>query len=533
MDIQYSRRWVALTDAPNFVLRSLDEFEEEISITATQVEGDAPCGFRRMILEQATDRLFFRETGQFRPMTPELHMEMIGVYEPRVGGYQFDWPHLQVENDTAGEQAMRTRLVADMEKYQIPFEIIGLQRRFIWYSGMNGDSIQQLWIGMATPPTMYPFTASGKLKALYRGSIGQWGSKEEAAGVKPPLGLGKYRVLYAGPAWALRVRVDNQNPLYGHCTMFVDDEGHFICSDWCQRQDYTSYHGGVNLQTGLYMWDTWLMESALQNAQAKGLFKPSRPIRRAQVRKLITEEKEKVALNPVVRHLRSLAGQPALDMLVGVVKVHIAQHPTMDREERASLLLRTFQVAFKNRQADLIGGVRLRVPAVHLNGVLGTRGLAVLVVIGKPCVVGYFLCIYGHVDVTEGHTHLNYSFEEKQVRIDVEATIGALLSEIDRQQGVVAEPITEPITAKVLAQAEAIFRQQPRIFRFEKQRWAASDKGKYAEFLSQTGDKRCVIRKENGHVYSYDPTTGDTTRIEDEGFRDIAQFFFGEREANV
>jgi hypothetical protein len=64
----------------------------------------------------------------------------------------------------------------------------------------------------------------------------------------------------------------------------VTPEGEFICSDWCQRHDYTSYGKGINLQLGIYSFAGWVTGPCIQRAIEQREFKQVAKTTRTTIR---------------------------------------------------------------------------------------------------------------------------------------------------------------------------------------------------------------------------------------------------------
>ena len=254
----------------------------------------APCGLRRMLLKEEKGGVY-RETGEFMELTEQLIADMEDVHR-NPNSWMYDWPHMQVESegDKVPElrQAILDKLTASMAIHGFDFQITGLQRRYLMYFSDGDRNSQKYFKSLIPAPTDgSPFRRDGELRRKYQQV---WDSQMRDAKVPYPsdnekLYGGLRPCLYYGPAWVVRFSVDGQDPLMERCRVYVNDEGTFIGSDWCQRHDFSSYHnGGINLQMGIYSFDGWVVNACLPHAMAKGAFKPKNvTMKREHVRELL------------------------------------------------------------------------------------------------------------------------------------------------------------------------------------------------------------------------------------------------------
>lgn len=285
-------QWIYLTDmAPQATIMNTQTGEMR-RIMSSAVKDRAPAGLRRFLLDEVNDGLF-RETGEVVPLTESLIDDLEESYH-RPNAWNYDWPHFQIESAADIDPSMRervaSRLTAMMGQHPYEFEITGLQRRYLMYYSDGNYKSQQRFERLVPSPDSSPFRRNGDLRRKYNWI---WNSNMRDAKVPFPSeqqGLyGDLRpCLYTGPAWVVRFLLDGQDVLLERCRVYVDDDANFICSDWCQRHDYSSYGDGINLQTGLYSFDSWVTGPCLTKNTESGKFKPKTAVfKRTAVRELM------------------------------------------------------------------------------------------------------------------------------------------------------------------------------------------------------------------------------------------------------
>lgn len=285
-------KWIYLTDlAPQAHIMNLETGKLR-AIMAAAVKDKAPSGLRRGLLEEMPGGTFV-ETGEFAPITEELLADLEDVYKAP-NGWNYDWPHFQVELDgdtiPGFSDKIASRLTTMMEAHPFEFEITGLQRRYLMYFSDGSYNTQKKFASLIPQPDAPPYRRDGTLRRRYDF---EWDSIMRDANVPYPKEKeqrygGLRPCLYSGAAWVVRFRVDGQDVLLDRCRVYVDDEANFICSDWCQRHDFSSYQQGINLQTGIYTFDGWVVNSAISKAMQGGHFKPKGvTIKREAVRDLM------------------------------------------------------------------------------------------------------------------------------------------------------------------------------------------------------------------------------------------------------
>lgn len=268
--------WVPLGDLAVQQARCLNTRTGELRLVVLNQVKPKPgtktvAGLRMFLLKEIANGNF-EETGE-ESRDPKHYSICTDMYHNN--GYIYDPPNIPLETaDTDPErEAMRARLEQQMAMYPYAFKITGLQRRYLWY--FNGGNAQQLFQTLSFKPGQTPFNPDGTLRSKY--SL-FYSSQMQAAKAPHPreheqtYGETLEKCLYRGVAWVVRFSLDDQDVLPG-ARAYVDDEGTFLCSDWCQRHDYTSYHTGVNLQMGIYNLAGWIVGSCLQKVQRE--FRPA------------------------------------------------------------------------------------------------------------------------------------------------------------------------------------------------------------------------------------------------------------------
>jgi hypothetical protein len=209
--------------------------------------------------------------------------------------WNFDFPHFQIESaDTSAHRAqLAAKLTGMMADTGYEFEITGLQRRYLMYMTDGSVESQKKFERLMPGPDPFPFRRDGTLKRPY---TNVYDSQMRDAKVPFPKEFanryGSLRpCLYFGPAWVVRFKLDGQDTLLDRCRVYVTDNGDFICSDWCQRHDFSSYTGGgINLQMGIYNFSTWITGPCVAKAMESGHFKPKHmTVQRSKVRELVSK----------------------------------------------------------------------------------------------------------------------------------------------------------------------------------------------------------------------------------------------------
>lgn len=252
--------WIYLSDlAPK--ARILNPATGEIrEIMQSAVKDKAPIGLRRYLLQELPGGIY-RETGALAELTPQLIEDMIDhSVKPNSWNFDFADYHFEQQSDPDELARVRARLEHEMADYPYTFEITGLQRRYLLYFSDGNNESQQAFEALLPTPTDSPLRADGTLRRpfaftynhLMRDAKAPWPRNEERlyGGLRP--------CLYRGPAYVVRFLLDGQDVLLERCRVYVDPEGNFLCSDWCQRHDFSSYSDGINLQMGIYTFSTWV-----------------------------------------------------------------------------------------------------------------------------------------------------------------------------------------------------------------------------------------------------------------------------------
>lgn len=285
--------WMYLTDmAPRAMIVNLDTGELR-QIMSSAVEDRAPSGLRRYTLEELEGGVL-RETGKQVPLSDRVFDDLNEFYRPP-NSWNYDWPHLAVERQVEANDAMAnhvfSRLHGMMSQHPYDFQITGMQRRYLMYFS-DGDYRSQKRFERLIPAPAHasPFRLDGSLQRRYEI---MYNNNMRDAKVPIPEDAKSYYgdlrpCLYLGAAWVVRFRVDGQDVLTDRCRVYVDDDANFICSDWCQRHDFTSYSNGINLQTGIYTFDTWVTGPCLIRGLENGGFQPRHvQVKRTTVRDLL------------------------------------------------------------------------------------------------------------------------------------------------------------------------------------------------------------------------------------------------------
>lgn len=243
---------------------------EKTTLSINQIEDRAPIGLRGYLLERNDSTGMYRETGEQAAMTEELWDELTDAWRGH-NSWIADWPHFQLESSVSPSEvdAMRQKLLAQTVQLPYEFEIVGLQRRWLLYFS-DGDFSTQQYFDRAIPwPDRLPYRRNGELRQQFQ--RGWDHAMRDAKAPKPQFlqNLSLRPCMYAGPAWVVRVKLNGVVPQVQNCRMYVDDDGTFLASDWCQRQDFHTYGSGINLQVGLYNFASWLIGPCLVYAQSK------------------------------------------------------------------------------------------------------------------------------------------------------------------------------------------------------------------------------------------------------------------------
>jgi hypothetical protein len=578
-----ARRWVMLTDMYGGArIMSLDEHEDQQEILVAQVANNKTAvGLRRMILEETGHiGTSFRETGEFAPMTPELHLALSLAYRPR-NGWNYDWPHLGVEQDLTAEATLRTKLEAMMAAHPFEFKLTGLQRRFLVYFSDGNIATQKFFEGVAPYPDKYPYTTKGQLRKPYCGSVGTWGSAQRDAGVPTPSISGK-PVLYTGPAWAVCFTLDDQRPLHGNCVMYVNDNGDFLCSDWCQRHDFSSYgDGGINLQLGMYTFDNWIIGPCIENAMSVRAFQP-RSVKVERVRVREVEKNQRAMLQQAKDSVRAQYASiqsvtktaNAVDALTERVLAIMQQKPALSRAEQAAVLLAECKAGIVSGHWPHVRGARAWIGAktfhlgvAHLPQKMTDSDIEYLYTFGDhPCGV---TVPAQHICFKHGGKHQHWYTSElsyHKPQLAEAETLGAIhevFAKLDQKKAeqaaaAAADHAMSPITPEVMAMAEAAFQELkhgtpsvPNVpsrkekitlhtFMYEGTYWRAQIRAGWIElygpFTAPISDAEleteslkflgCFIRKLNGHVYHINPHTHETSLLPHSLSKRAAIFYF-------
>lgn len=273
-------------------------------------------GLRRQILVQEKPGASLVETTEFVPITPEI-AGRLALHHEDPNSWNFDWPQYPVESrgdDPRIRAIMEARLYQIMAPYALNVRIVGLQRRYLMYFSDGNYKSQGRFLRVAPHPGQYPYDVNGHLLDAYTSGATL---DELRAGTRKPEG-GTAPLLYAGPAWVVRVTIDGQQPAFGGCRVYVRDDGSFICSDWCQRDPtradttiHSQYSKGIDLLSGQsYTLGSWLAGPCIGRAIQQGEFRPKEKIHTVQVGRIKLPP-------PVPSMAQALANyQPAIQAMV-------------------------------------------------------------------------------------------------------------------------------------------------------------------------------------------------------------------------
>lgn len=283
------------------------------------------CGLRRGVLERVDVQTLKEVKGEFIPLTPEI-AQKLRVNHALENSWIYDWCHYptEAEGELPGKrEAVIAGLMDMMAEFPFKFEVIGAQRRYLMYFSDGDYNSQRRFLRLVPRPQEYPFDNDGNLLEKYATgptmpAVMQWQAKQ--SGEKsvleydgPPFDptiVNKKELaplLYCNPAWPIRFLLDDQQPAFGQCTVYVTDpqprpDGkglapQFICSDWCQRsgRDVKVETGGIDLQAAEYTFGTWVTGPCVKRAQDEGKFIPkSAKVRTVQLASI----KEKIVKIP-------------------------------------------------------------------------------------------------------------------------------------------------------------------------------------------------------------------------------------------
>lgn len=249
-------------------------------------KGRPEPALRRMVLE-TTDGVLLRHTGEMLPCDhrvpiPEMYTDLRARFGDSYTAWQLtrmhfvrendwciDWPHYETESEGDNPDS-RSRMLALIDElmapYGLDFKVTGLQRRFLMYYSDGDEASQKFFEALLPIPESCPFRRSGALRSRFASS---WSHEDRDKNVPKPAYLNVHDTkpcLYRGPAWVLRFTVGGVNPAFGGCRVYLDDDGQFLCSDWCQRHDFSSYGGGINLQLRGYDLPGWILGPCITRA---------------------------------------------------------------------------------------------------------------------------------------------------------------------------------------------------------------------------------------------------------------------------
>lgn len=213
-------------------------------------------------------------------------------------GWCIDPPVYNFEQATpvAKQAEMLTNVRAQLAASPYPLVVTALERRHLVYVSDGNFKHQAGYIGgyrHDAGPVVDRIT--GELLSHKKGTVRRLATKEEVdEGYKVhkicqmkgecncPFKWVQHMspLLWLGPAWVLRLvakglPVQEQykkdsvlgpgysNFLFDGCRIYLDDNGEFICSDWCQRENMASKAHGISLQVKQYDLLGWVLRSGI------------------------------------------------------------------------------------------------------------------------------------------------------------------------------------------------------------------------------------------------------------------------------
>lgn len=463
--------WVYLRDMHGSTNILNLENQQKMTVYPTQVKDGAPIGMRRFLLEQ-TGANAWRETGEQADMTEELFDVMVESHV-NVNGWNFDWPNFQYESSVTKEEIdqLAAKLKAMMAKH--PFETqVWVQPRMLLYYSDGSYKSQKKFLTLAPHPGTSPYSPTGEFKKKY---LTDWDNEAYKANKPQPEGIkaqgGGAPLLYRGKAFLVRFTLDDQQPAFEHTRVYVEPNGQFICSDWCQRHDFSSYEQGINLQSGIYDFDSWILNACIPRAMKQGVFKPkSAEIKREQVRDLIKREGRPVKIPTYDEAMAEAAKKVKLeykvlpeDVLVRLVSESYVKSPHAGITDCIDGLVEQFKAAYANKALDALVGAPILIKTNEFYA--GTaditkyeveKGLYCFTITSGDCgavVTPGNVCI----KTPEGfHNHVNVS----QFKLAIPQLETSLAEAIKRRADQLAAnaPAIDagPITATALAEAKKL-----------------------------------------------------------------------------
>lgn len=210
-------------------------------------------GLRRQIVTALDGAVRTKQQLQFAPWTPTLVRLARDFYRP-LTGWNYDFPNPKTEDAASPRDVARIieRLREQVKILPMYIQIVGVQRRYLLYYSDGNKLTQVRYLRLAPKPGRdSPFGEDWELRESYRNDTNSG----------TPL-------LYDGPAWTVRFTVDGVDPI-PDCRVYVDDDGRFICSDWCQRTGYTTYGKGIDLQVQGYTLGSWIAGPVSQQGRIR------------------------------------------------------------------------------------------------------------------------------------------------------------------------------------------------------------------------------------------------------------------------
>lgn len=466
-----ANRWVYLADMHNGAAIQNLTTGEIRQVYVSSVQGGAKIGLRGYVLEELDGS--YVETGELiHPADEELFDHFISHYH-NSNGWNYDYPHWEFESNVTPQQLadLKAKLEGMMAPRGFKFEVIGLAPRSLLYFSDGGHKSQKKFVSMVPHPNGVPWRRDGSLKTRYQC---HWSSTDRDNGVPYPHDHEKKYgtlspMLYCGPAAVVRFLVEDQQPAFGNCRVYVTMDGDFICSDWCQRHDFSSYGSGINLQTGIYSFDSWIVGPCLSRAMQQKVFKPKgatvtiEPVRELLKKTPAPMQSLDEALKDAKRIVASAA--PATGNKLGArVTAALAATPDADVDTIVTGILDDLAGILKvpsNTSEELIGLPVLVPKSVCFISDSNTQKAYSVDLNTYRFQVSQPNCgatLYaGKVCVKDGHGKMHQHLHFQHVAIDA-ALVRKQLEQLIDAAREAQKPVVDvpPITADALAEAKAV-----------------------------------------------------------------------------
>lgn len=249
------------------------------------------------------------------------------------------------------------RLQAMMAPHPYEFEVVALQSRFLLYFSDGNERTQRRYLRLSPRPSESVFDPStGQLRPEFL--LGPTPDEVQQTLHPTPDYVGRPippiqggPLLYCGPAVVASFLLDGQNPAFRGCRVYVQPDGQFIASDWCQRSGRAQYEVGIDLQTAEYTFDSWVTGPCVRRAMEQRVFTP----RTAKTRVL------------EVRRLRAQRPPPVPDVRA-LIRAHESAVRRLVQQGLPTVAV-VQQVEQHFAAAKAVTGARLEAYAAKLHGV--------------------------------------------------------------------------------------------------------------------------------------------------------------------